>query len=64
MTASSIMITRFKCLFVLSVLAILGIGPLPTTSLLGFYVVLARPPWFKDLILRLYAEGEHTDSEG
>lgn len=57
------MSTRNKCLIALTVLAILGIGPFPTTSLVGFYVVLARPRWFKSLVLRLYAEGE-TESEG
>ncbi|WP_173586079.1 hypothetical protein [Methylogaea oryzae] len=43
-------------LIALSVLAILGIGPIPTTSLLGFYIVLARPHWFKALVDKLYAE--------
>lgn len=52
------MTTRSKCLIALGVLAVLGIGPVPTTSLLGFYVVLARPRWFKALIHKLYAEGE------
>lgn len=52
------MTTRSKCLIALGVLAILSIGPLPTTTLLGFYVVLARPRWFKELVRKLYAEGE------
>jgi len=52
------MSTRTKCLIALTILAILGIGPIPTSTLLGFYVVLARPPWFRELVLKLYAEGE------
>jgi hypothetical protein len=52
--------TRNKCLAVLTVLAILGIGPIPTTTLLAFYIVLARPAWFKQLVLRLYAERDEV----
>lgn len=52
------MSTRGKCLIALSVLGILGIGPIPTTTLLGFYIVLARPPWFKELVHKLYTESE------
>lgn len=48
--------TQTKCLIALTFLGILGIGPVPTTTLLGFYVVLARPPWFRELVLKLYAE--------
>lgn len=48
--------TRNQCLAVLTLLAILGIGPIPTTTLLAFYIVLARPAWFKRLVLDLYAE--------
>lgn len=53
--------TQTKCLIVLAFLGILGIGPLPTSTLVGVYVVLVRPPWFKDLVLKLYAEGETAD---
>jgi hypothetical protein len=50
------MSARAKCLAALTVFAILGIGPIPTTTALGFYVVLRRPQWFKDLIMDLYAD--------
>lgn len=49
------MSARTKCLAALTVLAILGIGPLPTTTLLAFYIVLRRPQWFRDLMADLYA---------
>jgi len=40
---------------VLVVLAILGIGPIPTTTLIIIYVVIVRPRWFKNLIDTIYA---------
>ncbi|MBM4201151.1 MAG: hypothetical protein FJ189_07680 [Gammaproteobacteria bacterium] len=52
------MTARAKCLAALVFLAVLGIGPIPTTTLLGFYVVLRRPAWFRELIQDLYAEAE------
>ena len=56
--ALTLMTARTKCLTALTVLAVLGIAPIPTTTLIGFYVVLRRPPWFRDLIRDLYAEAE------
>jgi hypothetical protein len=47
---------RAKALFVLIVLTILGLGPLPLTSVIGIYIVIFRPRWFKDWVLRLYSE--------
>ncbi len=47
--------TRFQCMGVLIVLALLEIGPIPIAPFFGMYLVLWRPPWFKDLIERLYA---------
>jgi hypothetical protein len=29
---------------------------MPITSVIGLYVVFARPRWFKDLVLAIYAE--------
>jgi hypothetical protein len=50
------MSTKAKCLLVLILLTVLGLGPLPLTSVIGIYIVLARPPWFKELVLKLYRE--------
>jgi hypothetical protein len=47
---------RVKTLFVLILLTILGLGPLPLTSVIGIYIVIFRPRWFKDLVLGLYDE--------
>jgi hypothetical protein len=56
------MSARAKCLAALTVLGLLGIGPIPTTTLLGFYVVLRRPLWFRHLIAELYAESDNPPS--
>ena len=46
--------TRIQCLIVLILLTLLGIGPMPLTSVIGIYVVLARPLWFKQMVERIY----------
>ncbi len=38
----------------LVVMGIIGIGPVPTTSLLIFFVVIFRPRWFKQLVDTIY----------
>ncbi len=38
----------------LIVLALLGIGPIPTTTLIIIYVVVFRPRWFKRLVDTIY----------
>lgn len=45
---------RFVCFVVLSLVAIVEIGPLPITPILLIWVVLFRPEWFYRLILRIY----------
>jgi hypothetical protein len=47
---------RIKLLIVLILLTVLGIGPMPVTSVIGIYVVLFRPAWFKRMVIRLYDE--------
>ena len=48
------MMTRIMTALVLVVLAIIGIGPIPTTSLIAIYVVVIRPSWFKHLVDTIY----------
>ena len=48
------MMTRAMTSLVLVVLAIIGIGPIPTTSLIAIYVVIFRPSWFKHLVDTIY----------
>jgi len=47
---------RLKLVIVLILLTILGIGPMPVTSVVGIYIVLFRPVWFKRMVLKLYDE--------
>ncbi|WP_198408479.1 hypothetical protein [Methylomicrobium lacus] len=47
---------RLKLVIVLVLLTILGIGPMPVTSVVGIYIVLFRPAWFKRMVLKLYDE--------
>lgn len=47
---------RIKCAIALIILTLLGLGPMPITSVIGLYVVFARPRWFKELVLAIYAE--------
>lgn len=54
--------TRLKCMGVLVVLALLEIGPIPIAPFFGMYLVLWRPPWFKDMMDRLYAGAESSIS--
>lgn len=49
-----IFFTRMKCLGVLLLLALLEIGPVPIAPFLGMYLVIWRPPWFLELVNRLY----------
>ncbi|MCC5844798.1 MAG: hypothetical protein JJU05_11150 [Verrucomicrobia bacterium] len=49
-----IFITRLQCMGVLFLLALLEIGPVPIAPFFGMYLVLWRPPWFKELVERLY----------
>ncbi len=41
-------------LLVLMLFTLIGVGPMPITSVIGIYIVLARPEWFKVLVERIY----------
>ncbi|MEQ1559641.1 MAG: hypothetical protein ABL933_11985 [Methyloglobulus sp.] len=47
-------LTQIKCLAVFALFAIIGFGPVSPGCLIGMYVVLARPLWFKTLVHNLY----------
>ncbi len=49
------MMLRIKCFFVLLLLMILDIAPVPVVGTIAMYVLLVRPLWFKSLVDRLYA---------
>ena len=48
---------RIFCLFVLLLITILEIGPMPITGLLLMWVVVFRPAWFYNLVQKIY--GKH-----
>jgi hypothetical protein len=50
---------KMKCIFILLLLMILDIGPIPITAGLGLFIVLFRPLWFKTLVDTLYS-GKNT----
>jgi hypothetical protein len=45
---------RIFCFLVLAMITILEIGPVPISGLLLMWVVLFRPLWFYELVLRIY----------
>ncbi len=47
-------IARIKSLVCLLMLLLLDIAPVPVTSSIGLYVVIARPKWFKALVEKIY----------
>jgi hypothetical protein len=55
---------RVKCIASLAGLAIIGIGPVPFTEILGFYIITKRPKWFKRAVREHYAEAKHPKAWG
>ena len=49
-------ITRLKALFVLLILLILDIAPVPVTGTIGMFVILLRPLWFLSLVEDVYTK--------
>ncbi len=45
---------RFFYVLILAILTILEVGPIPITPIFLIYVVLFRPVWFYQLILKIY----------
>ncbi len=48
-------ITRLKWFFIILLVTIIEIGPVPLIGLTMLYIVSFRPRWFKDLIDRIYS---------
>lgn len=46
--------SRIKYSIVFIALMLIDIGPIPVTALLGLYVIIFRPRWFKNIIDKLY----------
>ncbi|SJM90773.1 conserved hypothetical protein [Crenothrix polyspora] len=53
---TSSLFPRLKCAVVLIIFTVLGLGPVPITSVVGLFVVIFRPQWFKNLVDRIYGD--------
>ena len=47
--------SRLKCTFALLLLMLIDIGPVPVTALIGLFIILFRPVWFKELVDQIYS---------
>ncbi|SJM89202.1 conserved hypothetical protein [Crenothrix polyspora] len=45
---------RILWFFILLFIAILEISPIPITPLILIWIVLFRPPWFYNLVIKIY----------
>lgn len=48
--------TQVKSFLLLTVLAIIGFGPLSVTCLIGMFILLKRPEWFYRVVKNLYRD--------
>ena len=56
-------IPRIKCFFILLLLMIVDISPIPVLEIICMFILLFRPRWFKELIDRIYAVESTTDNQ-
>jgi len=47
---------RIFCLLALLLVTVLEVGPIPITGLTLIWVVLFRPAWFYELVLKIYSK--------
>lgn len=47
---------QIKCLSVFSIFAIIGFGPISPGCLIGMYIVVKRPDWFRLLVEAMYRD--------
>ena len=47
-------LAQVKCLLVLAIFAVIGLGPVSPTCLVGFYIIGMRPLWFFKFVGDLY----------
>ncbi len=52
------MSARIKLIVGFVFLEIIDFFPLPVTSLVALYIVLKKPPWFKNLVMELYQNND------
>ena len=54
---------RLKCFFALLLLMIADILPIPIIGLICMFILLFRPPWFKNLVDAIYAVNSETKKQ-
>jgi len=47
---------RILSFLILVVISIIEVGPVPITPVLLIYIVLFRPPWFYEWVLKIYGK--------
>ena len=46
---------RLICFIVLAIVTLIEIGPVPITGIMLMWVILFRPRWFYNLVIKIYA---------
>jgi len=54
---------RLKCFFALLLLMIADTLPIPILGLICMFILLFRPPWFKELVDNIYGVERRTDEQ-
>ena len=54
---------RLKCFLALILLMIADIIPIPILGLICMFILLFRPPWFKEMVDAIYAAEIRTDKQ-
>jgi hypothetical protein len=47
---------RILSFLILVVISIVEVGPVPITPVVLIYIVLFRPPWFYEWVLKIYGK--------
>jgi len=50
---------RTLCLLVLILISIVEIGPIPITPIVLIWIVVFRPIWFYELVVKIYGKFNH-----
>lgn len=51
-------LTRLKYALLMIILAIIEIGPVPIAAIIGLFIVIFLPRWFKDAVDKMYASDD------
>lgn len=54
---------RLKYVLIMGMLILIEIGPVPIVPMVGLFIVVFRPYWFKAAVDRLYAAHHEHDAD-